>query len=161
MLLASGTQVLCLLYVGHGCFLWLREDDRHTALKQQSTTTRTIDGRVLVDEDMKKKWDKAKDGKEMSTTLIAINDMVLHELNQAINCAMGDLMQLMERYDGLSLAGSCSAEVRGVVRLLEALEKMDIRKDELEKVKESLGHMKRRLELLSIVEDEAKKGVLK
>ena len=130
-------------------------------LKQQSTTTRKIDGQVLVDEDMKKKWDEAKDGKENTTTLIAAYEMVLHELNPAIECAMGDLVQLVEWYDGLSLAGSCSAEVRGVVRLLEALEKTNIGEYKLEKVKKSLVHMKRRLELLAIVEDEARKGLLR
>ena len=45
-------------------------------LKQQSTTTRKIDGQVLVDEAMKKKWDEAKDGKENTTTLIAAYEMV-------------------------------------------------------------------------------------
>ena len=124
-------------------------------LKQQPTTTRKIDGEVFVDEDMKKKWDEAK---ETTMTLIAVNEMVQHELSQAINCAMGDLVQLVERYDRLSLAGSCSAEVRNIVRLLEALEKMDLEEDELEKVKKSLGHLKRKLDLLTKVED-AKKGV--
>ena len=130
-------------------------------LKQQSTTTREIDGQVLVDKDMKMKWDEAKDGNQITTTLIAVNEMVLHELKPAIECAMGDLVQLVGWYDGLSLAGGCSAEVRGVVWSLEALENMDIEKDELKEVKENLAHMKRRLELLSIVEDEAKKGVLR
>ena len=130
-------------------------------LKQQSTTTREIDGQVLVDEDMKMKWDEAKDGKETTTTLIAVNEMILHELNPAIECAMGDLVQLVGWYNGLSLAGSYSAEVRGVVRSLEALEKMDIGKYELKEVKENLAHMKRRLEFLAIVENRAKKGVLR
>ena len=123
-------------------------------LKQQTTTSRKFDGQVLIDEDIKKKWDKAKDGKDTTTTLIAVNEMVLRELNQIINWAMGDLVRLVERYGCLSVAGSCSAGVRSVVRLLEALEKMDLGKDELEKVKERLGQMKRRLELFNEVEEE-------
>ena len=128
-------------------------------LKQQSMTTRKIDGQVLVDEDMKMKWDEAKDGKETTTTLIAVNEMVLHELNPAIECAMGDLVQLVGWYDGLSLAGNYSFEVRGVVRSLETLEDMDIGKNELKEVKENLARMKRRPDLLGIVENRAKKGV--
>ena len=118
-------------------------------LKQQPTTSRKVDGEVLVDEDMRKEWDEAK---ETTMTLISVNEMLQHELGQAINCAMGDLVQLVEQYDRLSLAGSCSAEVRSIVSLLEALEKMDLEEDELETVKKSLGHLKRKLELLTKVE---------
>ena len=127
-------------------------------LKQQPTTTRKIDGEVLVDEDMKKKWDKAKDKKETIMTLTAINEMVLHEVNQAIDHAMSDLAQLVERFDSLSLAGSYSAQMRTAVRFLEGMEKRTIEREKRENVKESLDHMKRRLELLNKVED-AKKGV--
>jgi DNA repair ATPase RecN len=127
------------------------------ALKQQPMTSRQINSRVLVYEDVKKKWDKAQDGKETTMTLIAINEMVLHELNQAIDCAMGDLVQLVERYDRLSLVVGCSAQVRSVIKALEDMKVRTIGKEKLEKAEESLGHMKRKLELLNKVED-AKKG---
>ena len=126
---------------------------------KQPMTTRQIDGEVLVDEDMKKKWDEAEDEKETITTITAINEMVLHELNQAIDYAMSDLAQLVERFDRLSLAGSYSAQMRTLVRFLEGMEKRTAEREEWENVKESLDHVKRRLELLNKVED-AKKGVL-
>jgi len=126
-------------------------------LEQQPATTRKIESQVLVDEDIKKKWDEAKDGKETATILLAVNEMVLHELNQAIGCAMGNLVQLVERYDRLSLVESCSAQVRSAIRYLENM-KMTIGKDKLKKVVENLDHMKRKLELLNALED-AKDGV--
>ena len=125
-------------------------------LKQQHTTTRKIDNQVLVDEDMKKKWGEAKDGKETTATLIAVNEMVLHHFNQATNCAARDLVQLVDQYANLSFAGSCSARVRSAVRFLEdciAKEKRKIGQDELQKVKGSLDHMMRKLEVLKKVEE--------
>jgi DNA repair ATPase RecN len=106
---------------------------------------------------MKEKWDEAKDGKETTTTLIAVNEMVLHELNQAIDCAMGNLVQLVERYDRLSLVVSYSAQVRSAIKVLEDMKERTIWMSTLEKAKESLDYMKRMLELLNEAED-AKKG---
>ena len=111
-----------------------------------------------VDEDMKKKWDEAKHGKEMTTTMITVKELVLHEFNQAINYAMGDLVRLVQRYDRLSFAVSYSVQVKSAIRSLEARERMTVEEDKLERVKECLDHMRRRLELLNKVED-AKKGV--
>ena len=126
--------------------------------KQQPTTTHKIENQVLVDEDMKKKWDEAKDGKERTAALIAVNEMALH----IGNCAMGDLVQLVEQYADLSLAGSCSMWGKSAVRFLEAMEKEfndnDKGKGKLETVKESLDHMKKKLELLNDIED-TQKGV--
>ena len=133
------------------------------ALKQQRTTTRKIDNQVLIDEDMKKKWDEAKDGKETTATLIAVNEMILHHLKQVANCSTGDLVQLVAQYAELSLAGSCSAQVRSAIRVLErkyiAMKEKRIGQDELQKVKESLDHMKRKLEFLKNVEEDTQKGV--
>ena len=77
----------------------------------------------------------------MATTLIAVDEM---KLNQVTNCAMGDLVQLVERYNSLSLVGSCWAQVRSAVSYLEAMEMQDIGRDRPGKVKESLDHMKRK-----------------
>jgi hypothetical protein len=103
-------------------------------------------------------WDRAKDRKEMTTTLIAVNEMVLHELNKAIDCAMGNLGRLVERYDRLSLVVSYSAQVRSAIKVLEDMKERTIDKDKPEKATESLGHMKRKLELLNKVEEDAKEG---
>ena len=76
---------------------------------------------------------------------------------------MGDLVQLVEQYADLSLAGSCSAPVWSAVRFLErkyiAMTEQKIGQDELQKVKESLGHMKRKLEVFEEVEKDMQKGV--
>ena len=132
--------------------------------KQWPTATRKIDNQVLVDEDMKKNWDEAKDGKERTAALIAVNEMALHVLKQVGICDMGDLVQLMEQYADLSLVGSCSVRMKSTVRFLEAMEKEfngnDKDKGKLETVKESLNHMKRKLEVLNKIEEDVQKGVL-
>jgi len=130
-------------------------------LKQQPMTTRKIDNRVLVEEDMKGNWDEANDGKKRTTALIAVHEMVLLVLNQAINCATGDLVQLMGQYARLSLAGSYSAQVRCAVNNLEqtsiAMGKNRTAQKEVRKVRRSLDHMKRKLELLSQIEEDGQK----
>jgi hypothetical protein len=132
------------------------------ALKQQPTTTHKIDNQVLADEDMKKKWDEAKGGKETTAALIAIHEILLHDANQIIRCIMGDLVQLVEQYARLSLAGSCSAQVSSAVGFLErvkGMEGMGFGQVKLKKVTESLGYMKKKLEFLNKLEEDAQKGV--
>ena len=130
-------------------------------LKQRRTATRKIDNQVLVDEDMKKKWGEAKDGKETTATLIAVNEMVLYHLNQVPNCATGDLVQLVEQYADLSLTGSCSAQVRSAVRFLEEYitEKESRILYELPMAERSLDYMRRKLELLNEVEENTHVGI--
>lgn len=100
---------------------------------------------ALFYEGTKRRWDEAKDGNDMVTILIVVDEMKLYQLNQVANCAMGHLVQLVERYNRLSLVGSCLAQVRSTVSYLEAMEKLGIGRDRLEMVKESLGHMKRKV----------------
>jgi len=138
-------------------------------LKQQPASTHKIDFQVLVDEDMRKKWDEAKRGKETTPALIAINEILLHDANTS--CTMGGLVQPVEHYARLSLAGSCSAQVRSAVIFLEwmgkdiegmegtgGIEGMESWNMGRVKLRESLGRMKRKLELLIKVED-TQKGV--
>ena len=126
--------------------------------KQWPTATRNIDSQVLVDEDMKKKWAEAKDGKERTAALIAVNEMALHILKQAGNCDTGDLVQLVEQYADLSLVGSCSAPAKGVIKYLEGSSWSFMNTLMVETIKESLDHMKRKLEVLNKIED-VQKGV--
>ena len=117
----------------------------------------------MIDADTKKKWDEAKDGKETTTALIAVHEMVLHIFKEVNNCAAGELVQLVGQYADLSLAGSCSALVKSGVRFLEVREKeiknvWHPRPYELVAVRESLDHMKKKLELLNDIED-TQKGV--
>ena len=106
-------------------------------LKQQPASTGKIDNQVLVDQDIKKKWDEAKRGKETTAALIAVNEILLHEANHS--CITGDLVQLVEEYARLSLAGSHPAQVRSTVSFLEDMEGKGYLVDQ-EKVKETLGH---------------------
>ncbi len=125
--------------------------------KQQPSATRKIDDQVLV-EDTKKKWDEAKDGKEKTAALIAVNEMVLRHLNQANDCGTGDLVQLVEQYADLSLVGSCSTQAKSAVKFLEGME-MNTDEDKLKTVQRNLRHMKGKLELLNKIEQDVQKGV--
>jgi hypothetical protein len=111
------------------------------------------DAQVSIDRNMKKNYEKAKDGKEKAAALVEASEQVLHDLNQVIGYATGNLEQQVEQYANLSLSGSFSAQVGSAVRLLEqnyaALETKDVDPDQLKKVKRSLDHMKRKLELLN------------
>jgi hypothetical protein len=111
-----------------------------------------IDKQVSVDQDMKKKWETAKGGKEKTAALIAASKKALHGFNQVIDNATNDLAQLAGDYAGMSLSGSFSAQTEKTVRLLEqsyqGMQEKGVGQDQLQKIKESLGHMKEKLELL-------------
>ena len=111
------------------------------------------DTQVLVDQNMEKQWEAAKDGKEKTAAIVAASDKVVHYLDQVINCAINNLAQLVERYARLSLSGSFAAQVSSAVRLLEqnylAMDGKGVGTDRLQRVKESLDRMKRKLELLN------------
>ena len=105
-----------------------------------------------VDQEMKK-WEMVKNGTEKTAILVAVREKVFHELDQVINGATNDLERQLERYMHLSLSGSLSAQVGSAVKLLEenyiALEERGVSQDHLQRVKRSLGHMKRKLQLLN------------
>ena len=127
--------------------------------KQRPTSTRRLDNQVLVDEDMKKKWEEAKDGKERTVALIAVNEMALHILKQVGNYATGDPVQLMEQYADLSLAGGCTVQATSTVRFLADKAEQGYRvENRPDTVMEDLDHIKRKLELLNTIED-LQKGV--
>jgi hypothetical protein len=113
-----------------------------------------------VDQSMKE-WDSAKDGTEKTAILLAKREKVLHDLDQIINGATNELARQVERYAHLSLSGSFSAQVGSAVRLLEqsyiALEGKDVGHDHLQRVKESLGSMRRKLDVLKIAKENARK----
>ena len=100
-----------------------------------------------------KDWEAAKDSTERTAILKTVREKVLRELNQIINSATTDLAQLVERYSRLSLSGSFAAQVNSAVRLLKqhyiALEEKGLDQDQLQRVKVSLDHMQRKLELLN------------
>ena len=102
---------------------------------------------------MKKYYEAAKDGKEKTAALVGVSKKVQRDLTQIISRATNDLEQLVERYADLSLSGSFSAQVGSAVKLLEqnyaGLEKKEVDREQLHKVRRSLDHMKRKLELLN------------
>jgi len=108
-----------------------------------------VSKQVLVNEHMKKTWETAKDERGKTMALIAVNEMVLHDLEQTISRTTNNLASLVEQYTDLSLTGSFSVQMKGAVKFLEqkyiVMEKTGVR---LEKVKESLDQIKRKLELL-------------
>ena len=120
--------------------------------KQQPMTTRRIDKQVLVNHYMKKKWETAKDEKEKTTALIAVHEMVLHDLKQAISRATNKLTPLLEQYAYLSLTGSFSVQMESAIKFLEqkdiVMEETGVSQDRLRKVKKNLDEMERELEFL-------------
>ena len=99
------------------------------------------------------KYEAAKDGKEKTAALVEASERILRDLNRIISGATSEMEQLVEKYAKLSLSGSFSAQVGSAVRLLEqnyaALEKKEVDPEQLQRVKRSLDHMKRKLDLLS------------
>ena len=113
-----------------------------------------------VDQSMKE-WEAAKDGTEKTTILVAFRKKLLHDLDQITNGATNDLAQQVERYAYLSLSGSFSAQVGSAVRLLEqnyvGLKKKGVGQDHLQRVQESLNKMRRKLEILNIANERARR----
>jgi len=68
---------------------------------------------------MKKKWEMVKDKKARKVVLTKMHRQVLHDLNQVIIGATGNLDQLVKRYTRLPLSGSFTTQVASAVRLLE------------------------------------------
>ena len=103
----------------------------------------------------------AKDEKETTAALIAVNEMVLHELEQLRDHATNDLMLLVEQFVGLSLTESFSVQV--AVRVLKqeylAVERKVVDEDELERIKKYFARVKRKLELLNNAKVNGQGGV--
>jgi len=78
--------------------------------RRRAIRVHVIDTQVLIDDNMKRKWESAKDGKEKIAVLVKLHAKVLDDLNQVINRTTSDLAQLVERYARLSLSGDLSAQ---------------------------------------------------
>ena len=126
-----------------------------------STWTQVTDTQVLIDQNVKRKWAAAKNGKRKMAVINAFRVRVLRDLDQIINSATSDLARHVERYTLLALSGNFSAQVDSAVRLLEknyrTLEMKGVDYDQLQKVKESLEHMKRKRQLLNTAKENARK----
>jgi len=130
----------------------------------QAKWGQVIDTQVLIDQlDVKKEWETAKDEKAKTAVLITFRERVLHKLDQIINGGIGDLAQLVERYSRLAISRGFSAQVDKAIKLLEhrylALKGNGVDQDQLQKVGESLDHMRRKLELLNKAKENARKEI--
>ena len=121
--------------------------------KQLPTATRNIDKQASVEQGLTKTWAALKDEKETTVALIALNEMVLHDLDQATDRDPHDLIQLVGEFDSLSLTGGVLAHMERTVRFMEdkytAMKEKHNDQAELINVRENLDHMKKKLEVLS------------
>ena len=87
-----------------------------------------------------------KDEQEQTKVLIAVNEMVLHDLNQATSRSTNNLASLLVQYTSWSLTGSLSVQVESTVKFLKqkhiVMEGTGICKNKLIMVKERLDQMK-------------------
>lgn len=120
-----------------------------------------MDTQESVDRNMKK-WSEAKDETQKAAILDTVREEVLHDLDQILNGATNNLAQQVERYSVLSLLGSLLVQVANAVRFLEqmyrGLEEKGESQDHLGRVEKSLGGMKRKLELLNVLERDRKES---
>jgi len=124
--------------------MWVKEDDTQAS----------------ADENVKK-WEAAKAEKEETELLIATDRSALKDLDDAMKKTIDELAQRAEDYATLSLSGPFSAHMEKATRLLEQrytdMELKGSSKEQLEKVKDSLALMKRKLELVVEAEEKAQK----
>lgn len=121
------------------------------------------DTQVLIDQEVKKKWEKAKDEKAKTAVLGTFREKVLHTLNQVIDDGICDLARLVEQYSALALSGGFSAQVDNTVKLLEqhyiTLKAKSVDEGQRQKVEESLECMRKKQELLNNAKVIARKEV--
>jgi hypothetical protein len=133
--------------------------------KQLPIVTFKFSEQTLVGLDPIKTLEEVKDERETTAALIALNEMVLHDLDQAIGRASNDLMQLVEEFDSLSLNGGLLAHMEGTVRFMEEsaaqfMEESAVRFTREhgpprggglaeDSITEGLHHIKKKLKLLS------------
>ena len=106
-------------------------------------------------------WEAAKAEKEETELLLATYESALKDLNDAMDRTLDDLARLAEGFASLSLSGPFSAHVEKAIRLLEHryedMEQKGFSKEQLDKMQDSLGLTKRKLELVTQAEEKALK----
>ena len=114
---------------------------------------KVIDKQVTVDQNTKKKWDDAKNGRERTAALIQAGEKALKGYKDVIDGATNDLAVLADEYAQLSLSGSFSAQLEKATGLLEqkykGMEEKEVGKEQLEMVKEGLDKMKKKLAIMT------------
>src|SRR5258706_6601352 len=107
---------------------------------------------VTVDDEMKTKWEAAKDEKEKTKALVGEGQRKLDSLSSTVEAGMDARVRLQEEFGRLSLSGSFSGPLEKAIRLLElhchSLEEQGVSRDQLKTMRGSLEYMKRRLDIL-------------
>jgi hypothetical protein len=110
------------------------------------------EAQVSVDNNMKRRWEAAKNEKQKTEALFATSKRALGDLSRIINEALNELAQLAAEYARLSLSGSFSAPLEKAIWLLEqqckGMEEKGVGPEQLERVRGSMEDMKERLDLL-------------
>src|SRR5258706_14091273 len=104
------------------------------------------EAQVTVDDEMKTKWEAAKDEKEKTKALVGGGQRKLDSLSSTVEAGMDARVRLQEEFGRLSLSGSFSGPLEKAIRLLElhchSLEEQGVGGDQLEKMRASLEGMK-------------------
>ncbi|KAF8320497.1 hypothetical protein DL93DRAFT_2224834 [Clavulina sp. PMI_390] len=116
-------------------------------------TVDTVTGKqVMVHEEMKKRWQDAKDGKERDEATLKRMNSTREQLEQSIEQQTGDLAELADSWENLSLSGSLSAQMEKAIKLVErqlkCMQEGGVSKEMLNKVDASLQEMKKKLDVL-------------
>ena len=127
---------------------------------------RVTDVQVSVDQDLRERWEVAKDAKEKREVFIGACGKALNDLDNVINRVTDDLRQRVKRHESLALGGSFSVQVSSTVRLLDrkykALrETKDVSPEQLEKVQKSVDRMKTRLAILETAKKDTQKVTIR
>jgi len=130
----------------------------HSHTRTRHVWVKGDDTQASADENVKK-WEAAKAEKGDTESLIATDRSALKDLNDAMKRTIDELAQRAEDYAALSLSGPFSVHMEKAIRLLEQrytdMEEIGRSKEQLEKVKDSLALMKRKLELVAKAEVKA------
>ncbi len=128
-----------------------------------STWEQVHEAQLSVDDDMRKRWEEAKDEKERTEALLATSKSAVEDLSRIIDDAMDDLAGLAEEYANLSLSGSFSAPLEKEISLLEqrcrGMEEKGVGLELLIKVHASLENMKGRLDVLRHAREKVRERV--
>src|SRR5258706_3176538 len=129
----------------------------------RSTWEQVLEAQLSVDDDMRKRWEEAKDENERTEALLATSKSAVEDLSRIIDDAMDDLAGLAEEYASLSLSGSFSAPLEKAIWLLEqrckGMEEKGVGLELLARVRGSLDAMKGRLDLLTRAKEKVREGV--
>ena len=130
---------------------------RHPFSDHHHSKTRWVqvqDTQVKIDEELRAKWEAAKNARARKEILKESVLATLGDLNKAVDDNTEELAQLAADYANMSLSGSFAAQMEKTVNVLEdrvkTMEQEGFGKDQLDKVRESLDAMRKKIHLLGV-----------